>query len=117
MSILEDSSTPRPNVATGALAGAIVTLIFLLYGMGQGEPASVEAIIAALVPIIGFVVAYLAPAYQKTWAALIGAGLPTLLLILIGAVQGEPVDLPQLQAVLTTVVAVLLTAFVPNSKR
>jgi len=36
---MEDAVTPRPNVATGSLAGAIVALIFLLYGMGEGEPA------------------------------------------------------------------------------
>jgi hypothetical protein len=97
---MEDVVSPRPNVATGSLAGAIVALVFLLYGMGQGGPANFEAIIAALVPIIGFAVAYFAPAYQKTWAALIGAGLPTLIVILIGAVQGQPIDLPQLQSLL-----------------
>lgn len=113
---MEESVTPRPNVSTGALSGAIVTVVFLLYGMGQGESANIEALIGALVPIIGFVVAYFAPAQQKTWAALIGAGLPTLLVILIGAVQGDPVDLPQLQSLLTTVITVLFTAIVPNTK-
>ena len=111
------SNTPRPNVATAAFAGAIVSSIFLLYGMGQGEPTSVEAIIANLVPITGFAVSFFAPSFQKTWGALIGAGLPTLLLLLIGAVQGEPVDLPQLQSLLEAVLIVLITAYVANTKQ
>jgi hypothetical protein len=114
--IMEDRLTPRPNVATGSLGGALVALVFLLLGMAQGEPANVEAIIAALVPVIGFAVAYFAPAYQKTWAALIGAGLPTLIVLAIGIAQGQPVDLPQVQSLLEAVVIVLLTAFVSNTK-
>lgn len=111
-----DKNTPRPNVATGALAGAIVTLVLMLLGMAQGESLNLEALIAALVPVIGFAVAYFAPEFQKTWAALIGAGLPALIVLIIGIVQGQPFDLPQVQSLLTAVVVVLVTAFVPNTK-
>ena len=111
-----DRNTPRPNVATGALAGAIVTIALMLVGLAQGEPFNLEAFIAALVPLIGFAVAYFAPAFHKTWAALIGAGLPALVVLVIGIMQGQPVDLPQLQSVLTAVVVVIITALVPNTK-
>lgn len=110
---MKESNVPRPNVATAAFVGAVVALAFQLF---SGEPLSAESIIAHLVPITGFVVAFFFPSHQKTFAALIGAGLPTLLLIIIGALQGQVVDVPQVQGLLTTVLAVVLTALIPNTK-
>lgn len=110
---MKETNVPRPNVATAAFVGALVSLMFQLF---SGEPISVEAVIAFLVPVIGFVVSFFFPAQQKTWAALIGAGLPALLVILIGALQGELVNVPQLQSLLTAVAIVLVTALVPNTK-
>lgn len=110
---MREENVPRPNVATAAAVGAIVALAFQLF---SGEPLSAESVIAALVSIIGFVVSFFFPAYQKTFAALIGAGLPTLLLIVIGALQGQIVDVPQAQALVTAILVVVVTARIPNTK-
>jgi hypothetical protein len=110
---MKEENIPRPNVATAFAIGLIVALVFQLF---SDESLSAESFTAAVVPILGFVVSFFFPAYQKTFGALIGAGLPTLILIVFGGLQGEVIDFPQLQSLLIAISMVFVTAKVPNTK-
>jgi hypothetical protein len=114
--MLTEAATPRPNVTSGGLAGLVTSLIVLLVQVQQGEAVALETWVAALVPLAGAIVAYYFPAYSKTYGALVGAGLATLLVLVINLFRGEVVDMDLLASVLSGVITVLVTAIVPNTK-
>jgi hypothetical protein len=114
--MISEAAAPRPNVASGGLAGLLTSLILLLVQVQQGQPVALETWVATLVPLAGAVVAYYFPAYSKTFGALVGAGLGTLLVLVINLLRGEVVDMDLLTSVLSGVIAVLVTAVVPNTK-
>lgn len=113
---LSNARTPRPNVASGGLAGLLTSLLLLLVQVQQGQQVDLQTWVATLVPLIGAVVAYFFPAYSKTIGALVGAGLGTLVVLVIGIFQGQPVDMELLTSLLSGIIVVLITAFVPNTK-
>jgi hypothetical protein len=61
---VNDSSTPRPNVATGAFMGFATMVLDLLLTALQTNPSSLEGWLVALQPEVGFAIVYFAPAFQ-----------------------------------------------------
>ena len=79
---MNDTSTPRPNVATGAFMGFATMVTGLFLTALQTNPTTLEGWLVALQPVVAFVIAYFAPLLQKAWGALIGAGLiPFILMV------------------------------------
>lgn len=114
--MLSEQAAPRPNVASGGMAGLITALIVMLVQVQQGQIVLLETWVAALVPLFGAIAAYYFPAHSKTVGALVGAGLATLVVLVINLLRGEVVDTDLLTSVLSGVIAVLVTAVVPNTK-
>jgi hypothetical protein len=83
------STTSRPNVATGAFMGFLTLFLGELLVALQTNFGTLEGWLVVLEPVVGFVIAYFAPAYRKAWAALVGAGLIPFILPLQGLFSGE----------------------------
>jgi hypothetical protein len=115
--MIEDP-TPRPNVAMGAFMGFLTMMLGLLLTALQATPTTLEGWLVALQPIVGFGLAYIAPAYRKAWAALIGAGLVEFVLLVHSLAIGDAIF--DSVFFLTTVVGLVqagVTAIVDNTKR
>ena len=69
--MISEAAAPRPNVASGGVAGLVTALIVLLVQVQQGQAVALETWVASLVPLAGAIVAYYLPAYSKTfgWSA------------------------------------------------
>ncbi len=61
---MNDTTTPRPNVATGAFMGFFVMVMGLLLTALQTNPSTLEGWLVALQPVVAFAIAYFAPAFQ-----------------------------------------------------
>jgi hypothetical protein len=61
---MTDTNTPRPNVAMGAFTGFLTMMLGLLLTALQTNPTTLEGWLVALQPLVGFAIAYIAPAYQ-----------------------------------------------------
>ena len=60
---MNDSSTPRPNVATGAFMGFATMVMGLFLTALQTNPTTLEGWLVALQPVVAFVIAYFALAF------------------------------------------------------
>ena len=120
------SSTPgtprtiRPNVASGGLAGALMTLILIAYNMyvqgGTLDEAGLVAITGALTVVLQTLFAYFAGPDQKTLFSAIGGVVAVVVAAAIAYFAGLPVPQSALFDALVALANVLLTAYVGNTK-
>jgi hypothetical protein len=74
--------TPRSDVASGGLGGALAVLLMLAFG---GQEFDADAIGAAFALVLTFAGGYMPTKYKPLWAAVV-APLATLIKTFIGAV-------------------------------
>ena len=120
------SSTPggprtiRPNVASGGLAGALMTLILIAYNVyvqgGTLDESGLVAITGALTVVLQTLFAYYAGPDQKTLFSAIGGVVAVVLAAVIAAFAGLPIPQSALFDALVALANVLLTAYVGNTK-
>jgi uncharacterized membrane protein YgaE (UPF0421/DUF939 family) len=99
--MIRETAAARPNVANGGLGGLIAAIIVMLVSVQQGEVVALESWIATLVSLIGAVVAYFFHNQKKTIGAVIGAGLATLVVLVITLLRSEVVDSDLLTSLLS----------------
>jgi hypothetical protein len=112
------TATIRPNVASGAAASALTTLLLIAFGMFQGEHLSetqLTAITGALTVLFQGVVEYFAPADRKTLYGGIAGSVAVIISAGIAAVAGLPFDNTVLSSAVAAVIMTVVTGLVPNT--
>jgi len=110
----------RPNVASGAAAGALTTLVLIALGLFQGEElseAQLTAITGALTVLLQVIIEYIAPADQKTLYGGVAGAVAVIVSAVIAYFANLPFDNTTLASAIAAVIMVLVTAFVPNTTR
>jgi len=114
--------TIRPNVASGGLASALVTLVVVFWGLGQGgnlDETQLKALTGALAVELPVGLAYFAPADKKTLYNAIGGLVAVIASGVIALLYGLPLADSFQTALLDALAAlasVALTGYVANTK-
>lgn len=114
--------TIRPNVASGGVASALITLLLIILGLFQGEgldETRLKETTVALAVVLPLGFAYFAPANQKTLYNAIGGAIAVIASAVIALLYGLPTPDTFQTALLDALVAVVnaaFTGYVANTK-
>ena len=112
--------TIRPNVASGGLAGALMTLVLIAYNVfvqgGALDETGLLTITGALTIVLQTLFAYYAGPDQKTLFSAIGGVVAVIIAAAIAYFAGLPVPQSALYDALVALANVALTAYVGNTK-
>ena len=114
--------TIRPNVASGGLARALVTLVIIFWGLFQGgdlDETRLKSLTGALAVVLPVGFAYFAPADRKTLYNAIGGLVAVIASAVIALLYG--LSLPDafqtaLLDALAALASVVFTGYVANTK-
>ena len=114
--------TIRPNVASGGLAAALVTLVVLFWGLFQGEDLDetrLTALTGALAVVLPVSFAYFGPKDKKALYNAIGGLVAVVASVVIALLYGLPISDALQTAFLDALAAlasVAFTGYVANTK-
>jgi hypothetical protein len=114
--------TIRPNVASGGLVSALVTLALIIFGLLQGDTLDetrLKEISAALAVLLPLAVAYFGPADKKNLYNAIGGIIAVIASAVIALIYGLPIPetfQTSLQTAFVALVNAALTAYVADNK-
>jgi hypothetical protein len=114
---MRESVAPRPNVASGAAVGLLTALVLAwlqFYQTGVNLPNDIPLLLATFSPLVGAIVAYYAPAYDKVKATAIALAVCVVLIILLALLLNVALTMPLIVAIIVAALQLLATAAIPN---